>query len=369
MKKTSRLFVLMFLAVALFACSSDTQEEGTITTSPVNEGGYRIAIPFESSDATQIHVNYNRSSADIDAIGKGLQRLSKEHFSTGTYYLQDGQILQHDDLVKTFSNKESLLGRKSAENAFGLNPEKGSSLPINETQSIKVGTDTVPVGDVIEYNFVKDSNKDAQIEGIAFAIVLTPNVVGEDGQKYTIKDKQLKVIGEEAGRNLMTYVKDLPEVGNNTPVMIALFKATSEDDTLPGTFFAKGYGKSNIDNFTAINEKYAVIPSDTASKLDPQVVSQFDAVKKSLFRFLPNDIAIIGQGFFVDDQLDRLMITISTQGKTQIQNEAVVQYVKELLANFNSDSYKVIVKMNANTDTYAMLQREKGSMDVSVIMN
>ena len=199
--------------------------------------------------------------------------------------------------------------------------------------------------------------------------MLTPNVIGEDGKKYTIKDEQLKIIGEEAGRNLMTYVKDLPEVGSNTPVMITLFKATSEDDTLPGTFFAKGYGSSNIDNFSEINETWAVIPSDTASKLDPQIVSQFDTVKKSLFRFLPNDISIIGQGFFVDNQLDRLNITITTQGKTQIQNEGVVQYVKELLSNFNGDNYKVIVKINANTDTYAMLQREKGSKDVSVIMN
>lgn len=369
MRKFSKLAIVACMMTMLFACASEPQEEGTITTTPINEGGYRIAIPFQSSDATQIHVNYNRSSADVDAIGKGLQRLSKEHFSTDSYYLQDGQILRHDDLVSTFSNKEALLGRKSAENAFGLNPEKGSSLPIDANQSITVGSETIPVGDVIEYNFLKETSKDASIEGVAFAIVLTPNVIGEDGKKYTIKDEQLQVIGEEAGRNLMSYVKDLPEVGSNTPVMIALFKATSEDDTLPGTFFAKGYGKSNIDNFVKVNEKWVVIPSDTASKLDPQIVSQFDAVKKSLFRFLPNDVAIIGKGFFVDDQLERLMITITTQGKTQIQNEGVVQYVKELIANFNSDAYKVIVKINANTETYAMLQREKGSNDVVVIMN
>lgn len=369
MKKWNK-FLLVLLLCVIAGCGRQNNEgenKDKISTKPIDEDGYRIAIPFTSSDATQTHVEYNRGSYDIEAIGKGLQRYSKQYFSTNSYYLQDGQLLKHDDLVSTLNNREALLGRKSKENAFGLNPEKGSTIPISNDQDIKVGSSTITVSDVIEYDFFTDLNENAEIQGVAFAIVLNSTITDADGKEHTIADEQLKIIGEEAGRNLMTYIKDLPEINANTPVMIALFNASSEDANLPGTFLAKAYGKSNIDSFEKINEKWVMIPSDTASEIDPQLSANFADLKDSLFGFLPNDIAVIGKGFFVDDRIDELEIIVTTQGKTQIQNEAVVQYVKEQLGIL-SEGFKITVNINANTTTFAMLQRGKNSNDVMVIM-
>lgn len=372
MRKFNKIFLSLILLVGLFAmsgCSSDDEStDATIVTQAITEDGYRIAIPFKSSDMTKVHVDYNRGYYDIEAVGKGLQRYAKEYYKTSDYYLQDGQLLTRDNTVSS-TNTERLLGRKSGDNPFGLNPENGSSLPISNSQSIIVGNSTIPIVDVFEYDFITDLSENADIEGLAFGIVLTSTVTDADGNTHTINDDQLRIIGEEAGRNLLTFIKDMPEVSNNTPIMIALYNNNSEDSNLGGTFFAVGYGRSSIDSFQSVNEQWAIIPSDSASDLDAQLVSQFNSVKNALFKFLPNDIGMIGKGFFIDNQIYELQLTITTQGKTYVQNAALVQYVNELLSNFSGDSYSITVKVNANTETFAMLHRERGSSSVTAIMN
>lgn len=372
MKKFNKLFLSLMLVVGVFilsSCSSDDEStDATIVTQAITEDGYRIAIPFKASDMTKVHVEYNRGYSDVEAVGKGLQRYASEYYKPSDYYLQDGQLLTRENTVSS-TNTERLLGRKSGDNPFGLNPESDSSLPISDSESIRVGNNTIPIVDVFEYDFITDLSEGADIEGLAFAIVLTSTVTDADGNTHTIEDNQLRIIGEEAGRNLLTFVKDMPEVSNNTPIMIALYKNNTGDANLGGTFFAVGYGRSNIDSFNSVNEKWAIIPSDSASDLDAQLVSQFNSVKNALFKFLPNDIAIIGKGFFIDNQIYELQLTITTQGKTYVQNAALVQYVNELLSNFSGDNYSITAKINANTDTFAMLHRERGSSSVTAIMN
>lgn len=370
MKKFNKIIlslIMLGVIVSLSGCHNEEEStDTTIVTQAITDDGYRIAIPFKTSDMTKVHVEYNRGYYNIEAVGKGLQRYASEYYSTSDYYLQDGQLLTRENTV--LNKNERLLGRKSGDNPFGLNPENGSSLPISDSESITVGNETIPVVDVFEYDFIKDLSENADIEGLAFAIVLNSTITDASGNSHTIDDKQLRIIGEEAGRNLLTFIKDMPEVSNNTPIMIALYKNGSEDINLGGTFFAVGYGKSSIDSFSSVNEQWVIIPSDQASELDAQIVSQFNSVKNSLFKFLPNDIAIIGKGFFIDNQIYELQLTITTQGKTYVQNAAVVQYVKELISNFNGDYYSITVKVNANTETFAMLHRERGSKSVSAIM-
>lgn len=373
MKKTKGLLVTMSLVLLLVGCGSK-EEENVVSTQPVNEGDYRIAIPFQPSNARQTHIEFNNGrEVNIAAVGEGLLRYSKEHFSTSSYYLQEGQILDRDTLQvgTTLEDKEGILGFKSADNPYGLNPEKGSSIPVDAKTTIKVGTGenkTIPVIDVFEVNFVQDLDKDAEIKGISLAIVLNPTIVDETGTEYTIADEQLSILGEEAARFLFTYIKTLPSVASDTPVMITLFRQDASDNTLPGRFFASGYGKKSIDRFDAINEQWVIFPSANAEKMDAQISSQFNAVRKALFQYLPNDIGVVGRGLFVENQLDQLQIDITTRAKTHTENVGVVQYVRELLSNFTSSDYSIAVRVNTDLEYYAMLSRGKGSSDTNVIM-
>lgn len=374
MRKCRKAIALLSVGLLLFGCGGSDEEESVVSTKPVNEGDYRIAIPFQSSNARQTHVEFNNGrEVNIDAVGEGLLRYSKERFSTSSYYLQEGQILDRDTLQvgTTLEDKEGILGFKSAENPYGLNPEKGSSIPVSSSVTIEVGTaehKTIPVIDVFEVNFIQDLEKDAEIKGISLAIILNPTIVDATGATHTIADEQLKTLGEEAARFLFTYVKSLPSVASDTPIMIALFRQDSSDTTLAGSFFASGYGEKSIDQFDDIDEKWVIFSSDEAAKLDGQISSQFDAVKKALFQYLPNDIGMVGKGLFIDNQLDQLQIDVTTRAKTHTENVGVVQYIRELLANFTSSDYAISVRINADLEYYAMLSRSKGSSDTSVIM-
>lgn len=365
------MFLLMFCMVLAGCGKEKVQEEKVvITTEPIEEGGYRTVHPFNASDAREVHTIMNLSSYDMNAAGKGLERYSKKYFSTDSYYLQDGQLLTRDRLQINQSevDPEGLLNRNSADNPYGLNPAKGTTIPVGDGVTIKVGSSTIPIIDLIEYDFVQESKKDAEIKGISVAIILNPNIVDADGKKHTISNENLKLIGEEAGRKLITYLKTLPEVGANTPVMIGLFQLDAKDASLGGSYLALGYGKQGIDRFESLDETWVIIPSEEASKLDAQTSAQFTAVKNSLKNVLPNDVGIIGRGFYIDKRLNSLHLTVTTTGKSYSENLSVVQLMVGLLDNFNDDSYSVTVRIEANLETIAMLQRNAGSKEIKTIM-
>lgn len=357
--------------IVLAGCSKgNDNEENKIVTEPVEEGGYRTVYPFEASDAREVHTVMNLSPYDVMSAGKGLERYAKDYFSTDSYYLQDGKLLTRDRLMTNQSENdtEGLLNRNNKENPYGLNPTSGSTIPVDDQTTITVGSNTVPIVDVIEYDFVKDASSDADIEGIAVSIILNPNIVDEKGNQHTLSEKSLRLVGEEAGRKLVDYLKTLPEVSANTPVMVGLFEINSEDASLGGTYLALGYGSESIDHFESVEEDWVIIPSQAASDIDPQIVSQFNTVKNSLQNVLPNDVGIIGKGFYIDNELDALMLNVETTGKTYSENLSVVQLLVTLMEHFNGDSYQITVKVNANQNTFAMLQRAKGEKDISVIM-
>ena len=268
MKKIS--YLMCIIALLLTGCTQDeNKDDKTIVVESVTEDGYRMVIPFVESDATQTHVTFNRSDYDVKAVGEGLMNYSSEYFSPSKYYLQDGQLLDRDTLqVNTFyGDTEGLLGFKSNENPYGLNPEKDSKLPITDGETAVVGSSTIPVVDIVEYNFHTDSAGESDIEGIGLAIILNRHVVDSEGNAHTISDENLQIIGEEAARNVVAYLKTLPAVSNQTPIMVALFSAESSDSNLAGSFFSIGYGTNGIDQFKDVEEQWVIYPSATAASL------------------------------------------------------------------------------------------------------
>lgn len=368
MKKIVSIFCVITLL--LCGCSQEeVSESGTVLT-PVVEDGYRIVIPFEESDATQVHVTFNRSDYDTIAVGEGLMRYSTQYFSTSEYYLQDGQLLDRDTLQTNtyYGDNIGLLGFKTDTNTYGLNPEIGSELPVEDGEVCIVGSSTIPIIDIVEYNFHSDSSGTSDIEGISLAIVLKRTVTDADGVSHTISDDNLQIIGEEAARNVVSYLKTLPEVSNQTPIMVALFTAESSDTNLAGTFFSVGYGISGIDQFNDVVEERVIFPSTSASSLDATVSAQFNSLKTSLFSFLPNDVSVIGKGFYIDNQLYELEITVTTQAKTYVENLALVQYVDSLMYYFSDNYYSITISFTSNTEQFAVLERAIGDEECTIIM-
>lgn len=369
--KTGMLVVLLCMVMGLVSCSSDENAgDKAIVTEPIVAGDYKILKTKASNDTRKTHIDFNRGWYDREAVGNGLTKYSKEHFSPESYYMMEGQIISRDDLKAgiTMEDTEGLLDRKSEQNTYGLNPAKGTTMPINTAgTTITVGEKTILIADIFELDFVQEASDDPKVKGISLAIVLNPNTYDGEGNEITIDDDTLYKIGEEASISLLDYLHKDPAIGNSTPICMMLFKAQSSDDSLPGVFMAKGYGKESI-SFSRIKEQWVLFPSTDAEKLDPVLSSQFNSVKEGIFMIVPNDIGVIGKGKFDDDRLTKLQITVQTQAKTYTELMAILQTTNELLQNFDSDSYEITVRFVNNTnDFFAMIKREQGSKDTEVI--
>lgn len=373
MKKCKILLcLLMVCTVLLNGCKKVEEEDKMVALNSLNSGDYRIAIPFSYSDTRETHVQFNRGGYDVDAVGEGLLRYSKDYFDPKKYYLQEGQILDRNTLQAglVYGDKEGILGSKSVTNPYGLNPEDGMQIPINNTTTItaKAGSGgTIPVVDVFELNFITNLDVNADIKGVSLAIVLNPNVVDAKGKAHVISDEKLRVYGEEAGRNLVAYLKKQPQISAKTPIMVALFKAESIDRNLPGTFLSVGYGNGNLDRFVNVSESWMIIPSATAQNTDSTLVAQFNAVKDALHDFLPNNTDVIGKGFFVDNRIDTLEINVTMQTKTYTEKIGLTQYMVELISQFTNTDMEISVCIKTTNETFALIKREKGAKNCDII--
>lgn len=365
MKTKWIVFLCVILLLSACGSGSSNKDQNVVVTEPIVAGDYKILSSFASSDTRQTHVEFNRGWYDREAIGKGLMHYSKQHFSPDTYYLMEGQVFSRNDLLVGVEDGdlEGLLGRKSSDNPYGLNPELGSFI----NGDISVGPTTTPIVDIFEINFTKEASNDPEVDGISLAIVVTPNIVDADKNDKTLSDDVLMKAGEQAAVTIVEYLRKKPEIGNKTPIYITLFKASSTDDTLPGVFFGESFAKDSV-AITKINEQWAIFPSDTATALDGAVAQQFDALKSQMHMIIPNDIGIIGKGKFVDNKLDSLQITVTSQAKTYTESSAIIQSVNELLGNFESDEFEISVRFINENDAYAMIKREKGSKKTTVII-
>lgn len=335
-------------------CSNKDEEnpETLVETQALEEGDYGATLPFQSSDSRKQHAIFSRSLVDSLNIGTGLLKYSKEHYSPKSYTIEEGQFLGYYEL-------SNLLGRESAD-SDGLNPASGTSF---ETGNGAV-TAPVIVQDIYEVDFLKSQ----EVSGISLAIVFNPsvsdNASGENSK--LIKDEILQAFAEETSRKVVTYMRKMPEIGDTMPIFVTLYKGSSSDETLPGTFFSKAFFEGRSSSFTSISEQWVLFPSDTATSLDGSVATQFLQVKNSLNGFLPDDVNIIGKGKFEDGKLSELRITVNMYAKTATEALSLTQYLKAQLANFSSHEYKIQVEVRCQDDTIATMVRAAGETNVNV---
>lgn len=350
MKHNRRLALgLCILLLGLSGCHQKEEDvENMVETKALAEGEFGATLPFQSSSSRQQHQLRSRSLVDSMYIGTGLLEYAKDHFSTSSYTMQEGQFLAYDELA-------SLLGRESDNNPDGLNPIRDSQF---DTGNGMV-SNAVLARDIYEVDFIKNK----ETKGVALALALNASV-GDDDTK--VKDENLQAYGEEAARKLVTYMRKMPEIGDTMPIYIALYKNSGSDSTLPGVFFSEAYFEGRSANFSSINEQWAMFPSEAATQLDSTTATQFTQVKSALLTFLPDDVNIIGKGKFSDNSLSELHINVGMYAKTATEALSLTQYLKSQLSNFSSYDYKIVVEVKCQDETIATMVRGRGEKEVNV---
>jgi protein involved in sex pheromone biosynthesis len=79
-------------------------------------------------------------------------------------------------------------------------------------------------------------------------------------------------------------------------------------------------------------------------------------MRSAIVDFTPESLGTVGEGLYLDGELSHLKITVSMQAKTYTEVYALTQTIVDLLEGFNHEKYDIIVKVESNFDTVALIE-------------
>lgn len=356
---------LVAIVVLISGCSNSNKDNKNFNqeeTVAIYDDDYRALLPFTASDARiKQAAALNNSLVDAFAVGQGLMKLSKDHFSPKNYIYKENEFLTYDALDAS-DGSTGILGRTSESNLNGLNPADDM---VFQSDKGEIKSPLLLLS-VIEYDWYRSG----ELDGISLSLVMR-NKVGETPNVSTINEEQFNTYAEDTGRKLVNYLRAAhPEIGNDLPIYVTLFNAGSNDLNLPGTYFKDAYfGSKSIGNYGDINEKWVFIPGEVAQQLDDETSTLFNLFKESMIRFFSDDISMMGRGHYFDDVIDELSIEINMFAKSSAEVNAAIQYINDKMSIFTSNSYKITLNISCDNKHVGSIERIKNSKSTNVIVH
>lgn len=362
MRRLKQLIVLL-LCFVLVACGTKEVEPSEKETylDPIHTGDYQVRVPYDTNNSRIIHRARVKpiNTSDAAAIGKGSIQYSKSHFSVKDYSQMEGQFLS-----------DKLAGLLSA-------PDKDYPDGLNISGTFNTGEESVDninlLADIYEYDWFKNGN----VGGMTLTLYLNPTTKTSSGETKKVKlSKEVEDLYIlDTMTKLVSFVRtNVPEIGNQQPIYILVFKSSdNHTSSLPGTFIKEAYyeaGSTTSKEVKDIKESWVLFPSKESQENSPVVHDGVVKIKNSLWTFLGEDIKVIGTGFYRDGQLVELDITVGMNAKTYTEALAATQQVNSLIStSFPSNEFSVTITVtNDNGQNFAVLQKLAGSDQVTSIL-
>lgn len=305
----------------------------------IENGKYRTSVT-RGYTASRLNSNYN-----LNNFENGLINLSKDQFSVDDYYFQEGQMIPEDTLRKW-------LGRKSASNPSGLNPEDQNE-PIILQQ-------------ILEQDFINLETQ--KLSGVSIGLALNSVYYTQDGS-VDIPQEQLESEGKRLANELLKNLREVKGLAA-IPITINLFEQAPKENIAGGHYFARAIsenGDTQITQWEPVNESYILLPvvgNTTNSATEDGLATKFNEFKTNIQNFFPNLSGITGIAYYKDNVLQNLSITIMTKyyGATEIIS--FTQYVGTSVENIFDLQTNVEVQINSIEGTQAFVEKKAGSSEV-----
>ncbi|GAA5417451.1 hypothetical protein Pryu01_02514 [Paraliobacillus ryukyuensis] len=350
----------------------DNQETAIIPSYSVTEEEYQILLPYKVSQTRGVITNQIANRLDIDAIEEGLRRHSKEVFDPDEYYFQEGQKIT-SDVVYSWLERQG-EEETSSSNPQGLNPtlpdvEKGNEEALIEAER----NNPKYLSHILEQDYlVKTSDNAVELGGISIAIAMKSvyKFETEPGRSYneTIpKDEMM----DEANRIAQEVVNRLRQMDGlaETPIMLSIYREAAQDSLVPGNFVAKTNikgGSTSIGEWDSINEDYVLYPSNDMAEIDPDVNANLEDFESDVQEFFPNYVGVVGEGFYIKDQLQKLTLEIPIQFKGKAEVLGFTQYVYGLIVDNFDNYYDIEVNIMSGKQQESLIYRKAEEEDPEV---
>ncbi|SFJ76927.1 Protein involved in sex pheromone biosynthesis [Halobacillus dabanensis] len=337
----------------------------------MSEQDYRMILTESSpkvSSARTVTTNQMGNRMDIDEFERGLRRHSKEYFSPDDYFFQPGQYLDGDTLFTWLGREGNVQPDEDQDPEDvedGLNPE------LNEEEASEEEFRENPryISNIIEQNYlVKKDENVVELSGVTIGISLrTVYNFTADDRSYSVdhSTEELLQKGKEYADEILQRIREREEL-KDVPVVFALYEEEEASSKIPGKFLSKAYvdeSSSTVSGWNSINEKHVLFPSDEAEENhfdDAQIFSDF---RKEVSDYFPNFVGMIGNGFYVDNNLRDISIEIPIQFQSESEVVGFTQYVYSLVNEMFADHYNVQINIHSMDETESLIVKKAGEQE------
>ncbi|MFC5559151.1 CamS family sex pheromone protein [Ureibacillus thermophilus] len=346
----------------IVAPNNESEAEVETTIIPkmqLDESYYKTLIPYKESAARGLVVSNVYTKYDIKEAEEGLMRISQNEFSTDSYYFQEGQYLDSETVKKWLS--------RSNNNEEGLNP------PAEQGMDPEKRAKEAPIylAHIVEQNYLKKtSDNKVALGGISIGLALNSIYYYQKEQygewyEEPISQEVLEKKGKEIAEEVVRRLRNRPEL-QNVPILIALFKQEARNSIVPGTYFAYSVakpGKSNLDDWVSINEKYVTFPMSNPEDIYRDMNTNFRNFKSDIQKYFSNNTSVIGKGFYQNNQLVKLSIEVPVQfyGTTEIIG--FTQYLSGILIKRFPDSVDIEVNITSINGSEALILKDRNDKE------
>lgn len=306
-----KVWIVLLCLLMITGCSSSKSDENeksstdTSSTDSLDNSFY----PMVNLGSNLVRENFYQnfySSQDFQTIGRELQIIATEHFSTSDYYMSEGlQLVQTD--------KDKLLRWSSdpQKYPYSLQPEEGSALS-NVPNHLMVEN-------IYEQDLYKKNGSDYKLSGMAIALVIDPTGKSEDDSR--LADDVIESYSQQIIEKMNKYLQSKKKL-KDIPVIIAVYSQNVDSESsYNGKFIYSSYctgGK--VGQISALDYDTFVFTSDEANNEDEATSSQFSVFKNNLKNASTDSVGVIGYGRYRNNTIQSLKIqlTLSVKSYTEL---------------------------------------------------
>lgn len=385
-----RLGYLILSTVILASCSntdtaqnetSKKKEEKQIATDiQISNDYFRTLLPFKESQARGLTSTNMASSYNGEAFETGLLRISKNVFSPDDYLYRDGQLLTKNAVESYLEpqytkaeidkmDKDERIEKNAYAN-FGLNPShKG------ETDPTKIAKQSPAyLSHILEQDFFTESDaKRKKISGMTIGLAMNSVYYyqkEEFGEVYseTLDPKEVEKKGKIMADEILSRLRVKQEL-KDIPITFAIFMQSSAEDITPGNFVSYAVSEADskkIGKWKSVNEKYVLLPSGEADKLNEKLNNDYKQFNDQLQTYFPNFTQSIGTGYFVNDSIKELNINVPLDYYGKAEVVGVTQYIADIAMKSFNQVDNVEISIVDNDKPLALIVKNKDDKEPTI---
>ena len=340
--------------------SHSDSKKGIQVTSKNDNSSYQTVIKngrYLTSKARGVTASQESNTFNQVSFESGLLNFSKKHFSTSKYIFQEGQYLTADQA-------NNWLGRQSDDNQEGLNPRDNGKFN-NERNPIYLQT-------IEEQDFMTKEGNNLKLNGIVLGLAMnTQDTYQKEqyGADYTQDISKADRIsqGQKMANEIVKRYRKINGINNDTPIYVAMY-AQAKDDTLAGgSFYSWNVSKSgdNLGNWTNVDNQTVVLPvqanTENEKSVSSKLNSSFMNFSDNIESFFPNLSSVTGQASYDGNNLQGLIVSVSTQFYSATEIESFANYIAQSAPNYLPSGVPIKIKIEASTGMQAYLIKNADS--------